>query len=493
MKGAKKLSELLADVDVPRGIEVNGITLNSRQVRPGTLFVALDGAKFSAESFVDEATQKGAPWILCERALNVAHGHSVVSDVRERLGQLSHEIYDRPSSKMTMIGVTGTNGKTTTSLMISHLLTTAGKKTAYLGTLGYNLGNEMVAQDRTSPEAPDLHERLSQMQERSFEAVSLECSSHGLSLGRLKSLQLDVAVFTNLTQDHLDFHKTMEAYAQAKLKLFTDVLEQSEKTMKAAVINLDDPYGERFSTLIQGKVLTYSVAREPRASVYAHHLETSLVGTRGQLVIDGKTFDFESPLVGLFNVSNALASIGAGRALGVPTELLLKGLQSFAGVPGRMERVKGQRPLHVFVDYAHTPDALENVLRTLRPICKGNIWTVFGCGGDRDKSKRPLMAAAVAKYSDQIILTSDNPRSEDPLVILEDMKLGLPRTVIDAKVFALMPDRSDAIAFAIEHAQDGDLVLIAGKGHETTQEIRGIKHPFHDVSVAAKYLGEAHG
>ena len=377
--------------------------------------------------------------------------------------------------------MTGTNGKTTTTYLIDGVLQAAGRSVGILGTVQYRIGNRLVEASRTTPEASDLQHLFREMVDSGCTHAVLEVSSHSLSLKRVHGCAFKVAVFTNLTRDHLDFHGDMESYFAAKRTLFSDLLREDG----CAVINLDDEHGEELRRASRGRVLTYAIEHD--ADLRAEAVELSLKGTRFFVRTRTDRFEVRTPLVGRFNVQNVLAALGAGFALGVSPEDALRGIASLAGVPGRLQRVDAGQDFAVVVDYAHTDDALKNLLETLRELRPRKLITVFGCGGDRDKTKRPLMGAVASRLSDLVIATSDNPRSEPPEAILQDIGRGIPQS--RAAQTEVIVDRREAITRALEVAGPGDVVAIAGKGHETYQVLRDRTVPFDDRQVALDALG----
>ncbi len=482
------------------GVELGGMTVNSRSVERGDLFVALRGEKADGRDFIPDAIRRGASAVAAEEELpGIQVPLLLIPGLRKKLGPLASRVYGEPSQAMTVVGITGTNGKTTTVLLVAEILRCLGNEPGTIGTLFYRWKNREIEAPRTTPEAPELHRLLARMCSDGVTHVVMECSSHGLSLGRLGGLALDVAVFTNLTQDHLDFHRTMESYRDAKEKLFSEILTQSSKADRMAVLNLDDPVGRAWASSLRFPVLTYSL-RDEKADLFAGDVALDASGIRARVKIQGRSIPLRSPLVGLHNLSNLLSALAVARALKIDPERACEALSSVRSVPGRLEGIENERNLQVFVDYAHTPDALENVLKALSPFRKRRLLAVFGCGGDRDRTKRPQMARVAGEGADVVILTSDNPRSEDPISILREIETGISanlRRILeneldgDSKgIFCSIPDRRSAIHRALEIARPGDLVLIAGKGHETYQEVKGVKHPFDDRQVAKEWLRE---
>jgi len=466
-------------------VKLSGISLDSRRVHPGDLFVAMQGQSTDGKRFVSQALQNGAKAILSEFPVQATVPVAVLKNLRENLGKISATLYQNPGEALTIIGVTGTNGKTTISVLIEQLLGLLGKKSGYIGTLGYRWGQTNLSADRTTPEATDLHRMLRAMVEEEVSHVAIECSSHGLELGRLNDLPLDVALFTNLTQDHLDFHSSMKAYEDSKRKLFDSILKSSPKAVKTAILNMDDPVGLKWSKEMSGNLITVSVENR-NATIFADRVRMSPAGIEAEIGWNGKSFHLKSPLVGKHNLSNLLGALGITLALGFPMDEALTEISSISGIAGRLEKIDDAAGRNVFVDYAHTDDALENVLTAIAPFKKGKLIVVFGCGGDRDRSKRPKMARIVSKYADEIVITSDNPRSEDPQTIITEIEKGLPNST-RSKAQSIV-DRREAIHHAIAIAGKNDLVLIAGKGHETTQEVKGKKFPFDDRLIAKEAL-----
>ena len=472
-----------------------GITHDSRSVGAGTLFVALKGLKADGVGFAAQAVAAGAAGVVAERqpgGSRLRHGSGeaggdvpwiVVSDARLALALLAAEFHGHPSREMPVVGITGTNGKTTTAYLVSAIFEAAGMRPGLMGTVVYRIGTREFAATRTTPEAPDVQRFLRQMVDAGSRACVMEVSSHALALRRVDGIRFAAAVFTNLTRDHLDFHGDMESYFTAKRRLF-DMLPAGAP----ALINADDP---RAAALIEmpGTPVTYGIARP--ADVRPGPLSFTIDGLAFDVTTPRGTVRVRSKLVGRPNVYNILAAVGTTAALGVPLEAIEQGLLQLPGVPGRFELASrlGEDDIVVVIDYAHTDDALRNLLETARPLASRGLITVFGAGGDRDRTKRPLMGMVAARLSDLVVITSDNPRSEDPARIIEEVKRGAaPETrQRNAEVVAIA-DRRDAIQHAIDRAGAGDMVLIVGKGHEKYQEINGHVHPFDDVAVAREAL-----
>ena len=465
------------------GLDVRAIAYDSRQVQPGDVFVALKGARTTGTAFVTDALARGAVAVVAD--VPAPSGVSVpwirVADARHSMASLAAEFYGHPSRSMAVVGITGTNGKTTTAYLLRAVFEAAGKKCGLLGTVSYSLGDRELPASRTTPEAPDVQRMLRQMVDAGCAACVMEVSSHALALRRVDDTTFAAAVFTNLTRDHLDFHGDMESYFSAKKRLF----EMLPSTAPSA-INLDDPRGDLLGGVVTRPV-TYAITRP--ADVTPGPLSLTFRG----LAFDARTpkgnVHVASRLVGRPNVSNILAAVATATALDIPIAAIERGLANLGGVPGRFELVSGETDdVMVVIDYAHTDDALRNLLETARPLAQGRIITMFGCGGDRDRTKRPLMGAVAARLSDVLVITSDNPRSEDPLRIIEEIKRGLPATSDRETATFVIVDREEAIAFAIAHARPGDLVLLAGKGHEKVQIIGGKELPFDEAEIARRAL-----
>ena len=462
--------------------EVTGIAYDSRRVRPGHLFVALRGLKDDGARFAPEAIQAGAVGVVAETPApdGVTVPWRVVDDAREALALSADRFFDHPSGRLTVVGITGTNGKTTTSHVLAAIFEAAGVPCGLLGTVTYRINGQDEPATRTTPEAPDLQALLRRMVAAGSRACVMEVSSHALALKRVTGIRFAAAGFTNLTRDHLDFHGSMEAYFDAKRSLFTGLAPGVP-----ALLNVDDPRGVSLVG-VGGRAVTYAV--DAAADVYPGVVEASLSG----LVFDAHTprgvVRVRSRLVGHTNVYNLLAAIGMAVELGLPTEAIERGIEALDGVPGRFELASSpEDDVAVVVDYAHTDDALRRLLETARGLASGRVITVFGCGGDRDRSKRPLMGLVASRLSDLTIVTSDNPRSEDAARIVEEILLGIQESARGGEVRTVL-DRHHAIHDAVSAARSGDLVLVAGKGHEKTQEHGGVTTPFDDVAVAREAL-----
>ena len=476
---------------------VRGVTLDSRAVRAGDLYVALAGARVHGAAFCSEAVAAGAVAVLTDpdgRARAAASGVPVfvLADPRARLGEIACWVYGDPSSRLRLIGVTGTSGKTTSSYLIESGLRAAGHLTGLVGGVEIQIGKDRVASSLTTPEAPDLQALFAVMVERGVTAAAMEVSSHSLSLGRVAGTSFDVAVFTNLSQDHLDFHADLEDYFRAKASLFMPAEGRGVRggSAPAGVVNIDDRYGRKLASMVPVPVTTFSAAGRPEADWRAADVRSGADGSTFRVVGPGGVeADVSVGLAGVFNVANALGALVALVEAGIGLDDAVAGVASCAGVPGRLERVPGGMDVTAFVDYSHKPGAVEAVLGSLRPVTQGNLIIVLGCGGDRDRAKRPMMGAAAASLADVAILTSDNPRSEDPLAILAAMLdgvLSVPQTE-RARVI-LEPDRAAAISLAVSLAAPGDVIVVAGKGHETGQYVAGTVLPFDDRQVTGAAL-----
>ena len=470
---------------------VTGIAYDSRAVEPGHVFVALKGLHADGAAFARQAVERGAIAVVSDRPAppGVDVAWSQVTDARLALAVLAASFHRHPSDEMQVIGITGTNGKTTTAYLIAAIFEAAGIRCGMLGTVAYKIGRDLRQATRTTPEAPDVQGLLRDMVAAECGACAMEVSSHALSQRRVDGIAFAAGVFTNLTRDHLDFHEDMEAYFQAKRRLF-ELLPRDAPSL----INADDP---RAASLIEvaGRPITYAVSRP--ADLTPGPLSFSLEGLAFDVRTPRGPIEVRSSLVGRPNVYNILAAVSAATALDLPIDAIERGIQSLQGVPGRFQLVSQARDeVTVVVDYAHTDDALRNLLETARPLARGRVITVFGCGGDRDRTKRPLMGAVADRLSDVIVVTSDNPRTEDPNRIIEEIKRGLtadtrrPSTSPgdSGRRLLTIVDRGEAIARAIELARPGDLVLIAGKGHEAYQVIGDRVLPFDDVAVARDAL-----
>ena len=466
-------------------VTVRSLAYDSRQVEPDALFVALKGQKASGTDFVGDAIARGAVAVVADRPPAAAGGVPwiEVSDARAAMASLAAEFHGHPSRSLCVVGITGTNGKTTTAYLLRAVFEAAGQKCGLLGTVTYSVGDEELPALRTTPEAPDVQRMFRRMVDSGCAACVIEASSHALDLRRVDGTVFGAAVFTNLTRDHLDYHENMESYFSAKRRLF-DLLPAGAP----AVINMDDPRGESLRQT-SARPVTYAINKPADVSpgplsLTMEGLEFDVRTPRGQVHV-------KSRLVGRPNVSNILAVVATATALDLPKAAIERGLASLSGVPGRFEVVSERGDdITVVIDYAHTDDALKNLLETARPLAVRRVITVFGCGGDRDRTKRSLMGAVAARLSDVVVITSDNPRGEDPARIIEEIRRGLPpASERDAASVFTVVDRKEAIQFAIKQAGPGDLVLLAGKGHEKSQTIGGRELPFDEAAIAREALG----
>jgi UDP-N-acetylmuramoyl-L-alanyl-D-glutamate--2,6-diaminopimelate ligase len=473
-------------VEGPLDREIAGIVYDSRRVTPGMVFVAIPGVHVDGHDFINTAIDRGAAAIICEKnGFSSPRATKIkVPDVREALARAAALYYQHPSTKLQVIGVTGTNGKTTVAFMVKEILESAGIKTGLLGTVRYEIGERVIPAARTTPESLELHQMMAQMLANGCKACVMEVSSHALEQKRVAGIEFDVQIFTNLTQDHLDYHKTMENYFVAKQKLFTKTANGSKKG--AAVINIDDASGVRLAASTDVEVkLTYSL-RNAAASIRATKIELGAEVSRFTIETAGQKIACKLPLIGRHNIYNALAATGATLALNIETAKIQSALNKMQPVPGRLESVSRGQPFAVFVDYAHTDDALHNVLTTLREITKGRLFVLFGCGGNRDSGKRPKMGRVAAECADFTIITSDNPRNEKPETIAAQIEEGFRS--LKTRDFAVELDRKRAISEIISLAKRGDTVLLAGKGHETYQEFEDTVVPFDDRVYACEAL-----
>jgi UDP-N-acetylmuramoyl-L-alanyl-D-glutamate--2,6-diaminopimelate ligase len=484
-----KLGEILSGVQLEQPLsrelasrEVRGLEYDSRRVEDGFVFFAFPGSRNDGRQFAEGAVARGAVAVLSQSPpperfhgvwLQVAHG-------RQALALASRNFYCRPDERLHLTGITGTNGKTTTSFLLDSMLRAAGHVTGLVGTIEYHLAGRVLPAVNTTPESLDLVRFFCDLEKQSGTYATLEVSSHALELGRVFGLHFHTAVFTNLTRDHLDFHGTMEAYFTSKRKLFEGF---GAPPPLAAVLNRDDEAVSGMKLSSQTDVVWYGLG--PDATLRARHVASSVDGLRFNVQYGKKRFPVSSRLLGRINVYNILAACGAALSYDVPVEAIARGIAALPSVPGRFERVDEGQPFAVVVDYAHTDDALRNVIAVARGLEPKRVITLFGCGGDRDRTKRPLMGRAAAEASDLVVLTSDNPRSEDPLAIMNDALVGIRRVDVPHIV---EPDRAAAIARAIEEAHEGDIVILAGKGHETYQVLKDQTIPFDDRAVARQVL-----
>ncbi|WP_461201725.1 UDP-N-acetylmuramoyl-L-alanyl-D-glutamate--2,6-diaminopimelate ligase [Anoxybacillus sp. TBDG-1] len=460
---------------------ITSIDMDSREVQQGSLFVCIKGFTVDGHDFAEQAVARGAVAVVAEKPLTLPVPVICVNDSRRALAVLADVFYGQPTHHLHLIGVTGTNGKTTTTHFIERICRHAGKKTGLIGTINMKIGDETYDVKNTTPESLVLQNMFRKMVDADVDIVAMEVSSHALHMGRVHGCDFDVAVFTNLTQDHLDYHQTMEHYRWSKGLLFAQLGNRFDhQRPKFAVLNADDAASEEYKKSTAATVVTYGIHH--KSDIMAKHIDITTSGTTFQLVTPIETVQVKTKLIGMFNVYNLLAAVGACLVSNIPLRTIVEAIADIEGVPGRFEVVDVGQPFTVIVDYAHTPDGLENVLQTIQQFAKKRIFVVVGCGGDRDRTKRPLMAQIAVKYSDVPIFTSDNPRSEDPMTILNDMKQGVTEDVV------CIVDRKEAITYAIEQAETDDVVLIAGKGHETYQIIGKDVLYFDDRVVAREAI-----
>lgn len=473
-----------ARLDGSAATEISGLSYDSRAVQPGHLFFALPGAKTDGGLFLEDARRRGAVAAVHEKDVRLPRGLAGVGvdNARTAMADLAAEFYGHPSETLPVIGVTGTNGKTTAVFMIRDILRAAGRACGLIGTIRYEICGRSISAARTTPEALDLQRMFAEARQAGCQALAMEVSSQGLAAERLRGTRFAAGVFTNLSPDHLDFHRTMEAYFDAKKLLFQGLAGENAP----AVVNIDDGYGRRLAAepRLADRLLTYGC--DPRAMVRAENIRLAEAGSVFSVRAPWGAVAVELPLAGRFNVMNALAAMAVCGALGVPGDAMAAALAQLGAVPGRLERIADPKGRHLFVDYAHTEDALRNVLQTLRETVPGRLVCLFGCGGDRDRFKRPRMGAAVSAGADFAVVTSDNPRTEDPAAIIREILDGMDL----AKPHLVEPDRALAIRAALGEARSGDAVLIAGKGHETYQEIAGRLTHFDDAEVVRAALAE---
>ncbi|MBN6185942.1 UDP-N-acetylmuramoyl-L-alanyl-D-glutamate--2,6-diaminopimelate ligase [Aneurinibacillus sp. BA2021] len=489
-----QLEELVAPLALQKGAgdmktEITGIEIDSRRVKPGDLFICLPGFTVDGHDFVDKAVSQGAAAVLAQRPVETTVPVIYVPDTRRAMAVLADRFYGQPTHQLHVIGVTGTNGKTTTTHLIERILEEAGHPTGVIGTIEMRMGKEVREVKNTTPEALELHRSFRWMKDLGAEYAAIEVSSHALDMGRVRGVRFVTAVFTNLTQDHLDYHKTMENYQQAKGLLFSQLgNEYDRERMKYAVLNADDPASEYFARITPAQVITYGIHQD--ADVRAKNIEITARGTAFTLETFAGSVDVALHMIGNFNVYNVLAAAAACLVEGISLEQMKRTLEKIEGVRGRFERVDAGQDYTVIVDYAHTPDSLENVLKTVREFAKGNVYCIVGCGGDRDRTKRPIMASIAARYADRAIITSDNPRSEEPQAIIDDMVEGLIADGVSKERYTTYVDRREAIRETIHSANPEDVILIAGKGHETYQILKDKTIHFDDKEEAYQAILE---
>lgn len=477
-----KISELIINLNEAltegENVDIKNLTYNTGNVQKDSLFFCIKGVKFDGHNFAKTACSLGAAAIVIDKAVEDVPNNITkikVKDTREAMAIISANFYKNPVKSMEMIGITGTNGKTTSTFMIKSIFDFYGKITGLLGTIFNISGNKIEEAKRTTPESMDLHEMFKTMEGDKVDICIMEVSSHSLALKRVHGIKFKVGIFTNLTQDHLDFHNTMSDYFDAKMKLF--------ENCEIAVINNDDVYGQKAVNLINVPIITYGIDNE--AIVQGRDIFINDIYTSFNLCYDNMVVPIKLAMPGKFNVYNALCSAAAAIGMGVPLNIIKAGLEGIECVPGRSERVKCNKEFSIVIDYAHSPDGIINILNTAREYTRKKLIILFGCGGDRDKTKRSLMGKAAGELADYCIITSDNPRSEDPNLIIEDIIPGIKMT--DCQ-YVIITDRREAIKYALENAEAGDVIIIAGKGHETYQELANGKIHFDEREIIGALL-----
>lgn len=483
-----KLNELIKNLAVANvtgctDIEITGIAYDSRKVEEGFVFVCIQGLKVDGHNYIEQAIEGGAKALIVEKAILPMKDITIiqVDNSRKALAMISSKFYSSPTKNMNIIGVTGTNGKTTTTHLVKNILETNNVSSGLIGTISYQILDKEYKANNTTPESLELQKLFREMLDLEVDTCVMEVSSHSLDMDRVAGIEYKVGVFTNLTPDHMDYHVNIENYKNAKTKLFY-------QTSLANIINIDDRYGREIAHQIKDlkvPLVTYGV--KEKADIYAQNISISPKGTNFELITPTFRGNVKIATPGMFSVYNALAASGVCYVLGYDFEQIKKGLESIQGVPGRFESVQNTGNYTIIVDYAHTPDALENTLNTMKEFAEGNIITVFGCGGDRDKTKRPMMGEVAGRLSDYCIITSDNPRSEEPAEIIKDIEVGIKNTSCKYKKIV---DRKEAIKTAIAISKPNDIILIAGKGHETYQILGDKVIDFDDKKIAQKILRE---
>ena len=477
-----KLADLIKNIDAAElaastECEISGISYDSRSTKPGDVFVAISGFATDGYKYIPSAAEKGAAVVICDRVPQIEIPYVLVGDCRKSLALISREFFGDPAGKMKIIGITGTNGKTTTTYLLKHLLEeTIGAKVGLIGTNGNMIGDEFIHTERTTPESFELQRLFAQMNKAGCTHVVMEVSSHSLVLSRVAGIDFAVGAFTNLTQDHLDFHHTMEEYASAKAMLF--------KSCRVGCINIDDTWADAMMKHASCTLMTYSAA-DKEASLTAREIKLSARGVSFTACFDGKTVPVSLAIPGRFSVYNALNTIAVGLALGISLDDCAKAMKTAHGVKGRMELVPTDGDYTIVIDYAHTPDALENALKALRAENTGRIVVLFGCGGDRDRTKRPIMGAIAADNADLVIVTSDNPRTEEPQKIIDEILVGLEGKKTEHVTIC---DRAEAIKWAIDNHRANDVILLAGKGHEDYQVVGHEKHHMDEREIVAEHI-----
>lgn len=473
-----KLTELLTDIIYDTAlsdVEITDVTCDSRKVKPGSLFVCIAGENFDGHDLAGESLAKGAVAVVCERDLGLKE-QILTGNTRKAYGTICCNYFGNPARRLKLIGVTGTNGKTTVTTLIKNILSSCGIKTGLIGTIQNEIGDTVLPTDKTTPDAYDLQKLFLRMADEGCEYVVMEVSSHALDQYRIGNIHYDVAVFTNLTQDHLDYHKTMENYFNAKKRLF--------EIADVGVINVDDIYGRQLSLIAKCHVVTCSLVND-KADFFATNITCSPSGVSFHFECNNILSKINFAMPGMYSVQNALAAAAVCREVGISLERIAETLNHTKGVKGRSEIIDTGRDFSVICDYAHTPDGLKNILPSIKKFTKGRLITLFGCGGNRDAGKRPIMGEVAAEYSDFLIVTSDNPRLEDPLAIIDDILPGVKKHQTE---YVVVPNRKEAIFYAVQHAQPGDVVVLAGKGHEDYQVLGNEKIHFDEREIVQEAL-----
>lgn len=477
---------------IRNNVEILGISYDSNNIRDGFLFAAIKGEKTDGHKYIESALKNGAIALLVEDIpFNTPNDISIiqVEDTKFSLAKISANYFEHPTKEITLVGITGTNGKTTITYLLESIWKEMGKNAGVIGTVEYRYSGKKISSPMTTPESLDLMKLFRDMRTSGVECIAMEVSSHALDRKRVSECHFDTAVFTNLTQDHLDYHRTLENYLEAKKKLFSEVLRQSEKGEKFSIINIDDPYGKEIAKDSSGKIIYYSISNRCEGV----HVEKASITPEGIWALFNTPWgkiEISSKLFGEHNLYNILAAAAAALSLGASIEAVETGISRVESVPGRLDKVENTYGITILIDYAHTPDALRNVLMAVRPLTPKRLILIFGCGGDRDPIKRPIMGRIGRELSDILIVTSDNPRTERPEFIVDEIEKGVHEISSDNKNYFRIPDRRDAIRKGIEIAASGDTVLIAGKGHETYQILGTKRIPFDDKDVAGNILRE---
>ncbi|MGC4375542.1 UDP-N-acetylmuramoyl-L-alanyl-D-glutamate--2,6-diaminopimelate ligase [Fictibacillus sp. Mic-4] len=484
MELQKLVNELLfTTIDNKQNPDITAINMDSRIKAPGSLFVCIDGLTLDGHDFVHEAVQNGAVAVLAEKDVKTTVPVVRVSDTKRAMAILADRFYGQPTKQLHLIGITGTNGKTTTSHIIEKIFRDCGNRTGLIGTIDMKINGESYKVSNTTPDCIFLQKAFKQMVDEKVNTAVMEVSSHALDQGRVRGCDFNIAVFTNLTQDHLDYHETMDEYLHAKGLLFSQLGNTySKENKKIAVLNNDDPASKRLKRMTSAQVITYGI--DQPADIMAKNINITAKGTSFTLVTPKEKKEVSIKLIGKFSVYNVLASISAALGSGISLDAIIHSIEQVEGVPGRFETVNAGQDFTVIVDYSHTPDSLENALMAIKEFATGKVYVVVGCGGDRDKTKRPIMAQIAVEHADTAIFTSDNPRTEDPEAILQDMERG-----VEGEEYVKIVNRKDAIEYAINQAKKDDIVLIAGKGHETYQIIGKNVFDFDDRQVAKEAIG----